>query len=107
MIDKGHRGTLVLYAHTLPPRIIAVKVTIASAPADAVLTPSCVSCRFVPTRILRSCLKQRLGCNLPIQTIGLQVGDGGESTKWGVVVYDVGVDETRSTAAGAAMGPGR
>ncbi|WIA14464.1 hypothetical protein OEZ85_002989 [Tetradesmus obliquus] len=30
---------------------------------------------FVPTRILRSCLKHRYGCNIPIQTIGLQLYD--------------------------------
>jgi hypothetical protein len=30
-------------------------------------------CRFVPTRILRSCLKHTQGRNVPIQTIGLQV----------------------------------
>jgi hypothetical protein len=37
--------------------------------------PPSFLCSFVPTRILRSCMKHRYGCNIPIQTIGLQLYD--------------------------------
>jgi hypothetical protein len=71
-VQQAALGTVLEHVLAAPPAAKIVLMEVRS-----LISVVCVSipCRFVPTRILRSCLKSKLGRNVPIQTIGLQVSN--------------------------------